>query len=166
MIRINLTPEEQSKLETTRRSRRSQVAERCHDVLLNAQGVSVPHIASRLKRHEHTIRKWLNAYDDHGLVELDHVPPPGRPGTKSQQLNQPLDVLLAQPSIAYGSIEAGWTVNVLCDYLGQHHIDVSDSTIRRSLSAPSTFSRYLADFDARQCHNAHKPSHQTVSQTT
>lgn len=135
MIRIDLTPEEKSKLETIRRSRRSQVAERCHYVLLNAQGFGVPHIARRLERNEHTIRKWLKAYDDHGLAGLDNAPPPGRPGTKSQKLNQQLDALLGQPPSAYGYIEAGWTVDLLRAYLRQHDIDVSDSTVRRALKS-------------------------------
>lgn len=38
MIRIQLSPEELAYLEQTRRARRSQVAERCHYVLLNAAG--------------------------------------------------------------------------------------------------------------------------------
>jgi transposase len=135
MIRIDLTPEEKSKLETTRRSRRSQVAERCHYVLLNAQGVPVPQIAQRLARNEHTIRKWLKAYHGQGLSGLDNAPPPGRPATKAHKLDQHLDGLLAQPPNAYGYIEAGWTVDLLRDYLGQHDLDVSDATVRRALKA-------------------------------
>jgi hypothetical protein len=46
MTRIDLTPAEQRQLETTRGSRRSQVAERRHDVLLNAQGWRVPPIGT------------------------------------------------------------------------------------------------------------------------
>jgi DNA-binding NarL/FixJ family response regulator len=60
MIRLVLSPEEQACLEQTRRSR-PQLAERCHYVLLNAQGWSVPQIARRLDRNEHTIRTWLKA---------------------------------------------------------------------------------------------------------
>jgi transposase len=109
------------------------VAERCHYVLLNAQGV--PQIAQRLERNEHTIRKWLKAYRDQGLSGLANAPPPGRPATKAHQLDQHLDCLLAQPPNAYDYIEAGWTVDLLRDYLGQHHLDVSDATVRRALKA-------------------------------
>ena len=61
MIRLVLSPEDQASLEQTRRSR-PQLAERCHYVLLNAQGWSVPQIARRLDHNEHTIRTWLKAY--------------------------------------------------------------------------------------------------------
>ena len=61
MIRLTLSPEEQAHLEQTRRTR-LHLAERCHYVLLNAQGWSVPQIAQRLNRNEHTIRTWLKAY--------------------------------------------------------------------------------------------------------
>jgi transposase len=135
MIRIALTPEEISQLETTRRSRRSQVAERCHYVLLNAQGWSVPQIAQRLERNDHTIRKWLKAYHQQGLAGLDNAPLPGRPATKGQKLTQQLDTLLAQPPCAYGYLEAGWTVDLLWDHLGQHDLHVSDSTVRRHLQS-------------------------------
>ena len=135
MIRIDLTAEEKSKLETTRRRRRSQVAERCHYVLLNAQGLSVPQIAQRLERNEHTIRKWLKAYDDQGLVGLDNAPPPGRPATKGHKLDQHLDAVLTQTPSAYGYIEAGWTVDLLRDYLLQQDLSVSDSSVRRALKS-------------------------------
>src|SRR5918999_793388 len=72
MIRIQLSPEELAYLEQTRRARRSQVAERCHYVLLNAAGYSVPQIAQRLERHEHTIRKWLCAYRAQGVMGLQN----------------------------------------------------------------------------------------------
>jgi DNA-binding NarL/FixJ family response regulator len=61
MIRIQLRPEALAYLEQTRRTSRSQVAERCHDVLRKASGCGVPQIAQRLERHEHTIRTWLHA---------------------------------------------------------------------------------------------------------
>src|SRR5215813_1104227 len=133
MIRIALTPEETSQLAPTRRSRRAQVAERCRYVLLNAQGWSVPQIAQRYERNAHTIRKWLKAYHTQGLAGLDKAPPPGRPTTKGQKLEQQLDTLLTQAPSAYGSIEAGWTVDVLRDDLGQPDLQVSNTPVRRRL---------------------------------
>jgi transposase len=134
-MRIALTPEETSQLATTRCSRRAQVAERCRYVLRNAQGWSVPQIAQRDERNEHTLRKWLKAYHAQGLAGLDNAPPPGRPATKSQKLEQQLDTLLPQAPSAYGYIEAGWTVDVLRDYRGQHDLQVSDPTVRRCWKA-------------------------------
>ena len=158
MIRIDLTPEEKSKLETTRRSRRSQVAERCHYVLLNAQGLHVPQIAERLERNEHTIRKWLKAYGDQGLAGLDNAPPPGRPANKTRKLDQHMDTLLAQSPSAYGYIEAGWTVDLLRDYLGQHDLRVSDSTVRRHLKAGGWVYKRFANTMPKKAPTADKKS--------
>jgi transposase len=135
MIRIALTPEEISQLATTSRSRRAQVAERCRYVLLNAAGWSVPQIAQRFVRNAHTIRKWLTAYHTQGLAGLDNASPPGRPATQGQQLEQQWDILLPQAPSTYGYIEADWTVDVLRDSLGQHDLQVSDTTVRRRLKA-------------------------------
>lgn len=44
MIHLVLSPDERARLEQARRTR-PHLAERCHDVLLNAEGWSVPHIA-------------------------------------------------------------------------------------------------------------------------
>jgi transposase len=124
-----------AQLVTTSRSRRDQVAERCRYVLLNAAGWSVPQIAQRFVRNEHTMRKWLTADHTQGLAGLDHAAPPGRPATKGQPLEQPLDILVTQAPSAYGYIEAGWTVEVLRDYLGQQDLQVSDTTVRRRLQS-------------------------------
>ena len=69
MIRLVLSPEEHILLEQTRRTR-PHLAERCHYVLLNAQGWRVQQIARRLDHNEHTIRTWLKAYRSAGLTGL------------------------------------------------------------------------------------------------
>jgi DNA-binding TFAR19-related protein (PDSD5 family) len=46
MICLVLSPEDKARLEQARRTR-PQLAERCHSVLLNAEGWSVPRIARR-----------------------------------------------------------------------------------------------------------------------
>ena len=134
MICLVLSPEEKAQVEQARRTR-PQIAERCHDVLLNAEGWSVPHIAQRLDRNEHTIRTWLKAYQTAGLPGLQNTPQPGRPATKSQEVTAQLEHLLAQSPSHCGSIEEGWTVNLIRHYLAQHTGDVSDATVRRQLQA-------------------------------
>jgi transposase len=84
MIRLVLSPEEHALLEQTRRTR-PHLAERCHYVLLNAQGWSVPQIAQRLDRNEHTLRTWLKAYRTAGLTGLQNTPQSGRPATTAQR---------------------------------------------------------------------------------
>src|SRR5919205_3965275 len=134
MIRLVLSPEEIAHLEQARRTR-PQIAERCHYVLLNAEGWSVPHIAQRLDRNAHTIRTWLNAYQTAGLPGLHNTPQPGRPATKGQSVTAHLESLLAQSPSHFGSIEEGWTVDLIRHYLVQHTGDVSDATVRRQLQA-------------------------------
>jgi transposase len=134
MIRLVLSPEEIAHLEQARRTR-PQIAERCHYVLLNAEGWSVPHIAQRLDRNAHTIRTWLKAYQTAGLPGLHNTPQPGRPATKGQSVTAQLESLLAQSPSHFGYIEEGWSVDLIRHYLAQHTGDVSDSTVRRQLQA-------------------------------
>ena len=42
---------------------------------------------------------------------------------------------MAQSPSHFGSIEDGWTVDLIRDYLAQHTGDVSDATVRRQLQA-------------------------------
>jgi len=134
MICLVLSPEETAHLEQARRTR-PQIAERCHYVLLNAEGWSVPHIAQRLDRNEHTIRTWLKAYQTAGLQGLQNTSQPGRPATKGQLVTAHLENLLAQSPTHFGYIEDGWTVDLIRHYLAQHTGDVSDATVRRQLQA-------------------------------
>ncbi len=132
MICLVLSPEETAHLEQARRTR-PQIAERCHYVLLNAEGWSVPQIAQRLDRNEHTIRTWLKAYETAGLQGLQSTPQPGRPATKGQSVTAQLEHLLAHSPSHFGYVEDGWTVDLSRHYLAQQMGDVSDSTVRRQL---------------------------------
>jgi transposase len=134
MIRLALSPEEHACLEQTRRTR-PQLAERCHYVLLNAQGWSVPQIAQRLNRNEHTIRTWLKAYRTAGLPGLHNTPQSGRPATTGQRVSAHIERLLAHSPNHFGYIEDGWTVDLIRDYLAQHQGSASDATVRRQLKA-------------------------------
>jgi transposase len=134
MLRLVLSPDESTRLEQTRRTQ-PPLAERCHYVLLNAQGWSVPHIAPRLDRNEHTIRTWRTAYRAEGLAGLRTTPPPGRPATQGQGVTPQIEHLLVHSPSHFGSMEEGWTVALICDYLAQHQEAVSDATVRRQLQA-------------------------------
>jgi transposase len=134
MICLVLSPEEKVQVEQARRTP-PQIAERCHYVLLNAEGWSVSQIAQRLDRNEHTIRTWLKAYQTAGRPGLQNTPQPGRPATKGQEVTAQLEHLLAQSPSHFGSLEGGWTVDLIRHYLAQHTGDVSDATVRRQLQA-------------------------------
>src|SRR5262245_30466371 len=111
------------------------IAERCYYVLLHAEGWSVSHIARHLDRHAHTVRTWLKASQTAGLQGLQNTPQSGRPATKGQGGSAPLEQLLPQSPTHFGSIEDGWTVDLIRPYLAPHLGDVSDSTVRRQLPA-------------------------------
>ena len=118
MIRLVLSPEEHALLEQTRRSR-PQLAERCHYVLLNAQGWSVPQIARRLDRPEYTIRPWLKAYRSAGLIGWHNMSSSGRPVTTGQRVAAQLERLFAHHPSHGGSLEDRWPVALLRVYLAQ-----------------------------------------------
>ena len=164
MIRLALSPEERARVEQARRTR-PQLAERCHYVLLNAEGWSVPHIAQHLDRNEHTIRTWLKAYRAEGLAGLHNTPQPGRPGTKGHGVTAQLVQLLAHSPSHFGYIEEGWTVDLLRDYLAQHHEAVSDATVRRQLQAGDWVDKRFAKTVPRNAPTAakKKPGWQKLS---
>jgi transposase len=134
MICLALSAEEKAQVEQARRSR-PQIAERCHYILLSAEGWSVPEIARHLDRNEHTIRTWLKAYQASGLPGLQNTPQPGRPATTGQGVTAQLEPLLAPSPRHFGYMEDGWTVDLIRQYLVQHMGDVSDATVRRHLQA-------------------------------
>jgi transposase len=157
MIRLVLSPEEHALLEQTRRTR-PHLAERCHYVLLNAQGWSVPQIARRLDRHEHTIRTWLKAYRSTGLTGLQNTPQSGRPATTGQRVAAQIEKLLAHSPSHFGYIEDSWTVDLLRDYLAQHHAPASDATVRRQLRAGDWVYKRCARTVPRDAPSAEKKS--------
>ena len=132
MIRITLSDDRKRQLEQGRRHR-PRMAERCHYVLLNAQGLGVPQIAKRLERSEQTVRVWLKAYQREGINGLYNAPRSGRPPSKGQALDQQLETLLDHAPADLGYLEAAWTVDLIRDHLAKHQLDVSDSTVRRRL---------------------------------
>ena len=133
MIHIDLIPEQREALEKARRIRTSNLAERCLAVLLCDQGQRVPAMAASLGRHEHTIRSWLKAYRQDGIEGLKDTPPVGRPNRKEQAALTILHPVLANHPSAYGYLEAGWSTNLLVDYLHQQGLESSESTVKRAL---------------------------------
>ena len=133
MIHIDLLPEQRDALAKARRIRSSNLAERCLAVLLSDQGQRVPAIAASMGRHEHTIRSWLKAYRQDGIEGLKDTPPLGRPNRKEQAALTILHPVLAKHPSEYGYLEAGWSTNLLVDYLHQQGLETSESTVKRAL---------------------------------
>ncbi len=133
MIRIQLPHEQREALEKARRIRTSSLAERCFAVLLSDRGHSVPAIALASGRHEHTIRSWLKAYLKEGIAGLKDTPPVGRTNRKELAALTILQPVLAKHPSEYGYLEAGWSTNLLADYLFQQGLEASESTVKRAL---------------------------------
>lgn len=133
MIRIELPPEQRLILEQARRIRSSNLCERCLAVLLSDRGQRVPAIAETMGRHEHTIRSWLKAYLQDGIEGLKDTPPVGRPNRKEQSALTILQPVLAKHPSDYGYLEAGWSTNLLVDYLHRQGLEASESTVKRAL---------------------------------
>lgn len=133
MIRIQLPFEQRQRLEQARRIRTSNLSERCLAVLLSDRGQSVPVIAESIGRHEHTIRSWLKAYLREGIEGLKNTPPPGRTNRKEHEALMILPPVLTKHPSDYGYLEAGWSTNLLVDYLSGQGLSVSESTVKRAL---------------------------------
>jgi transposase len=133
MIRIQLPLEQRQRLEQARRIRTSNLSERCLAVLLSDRGQSVPVIAESIGRHEHTIRSWLKAYLREGIEGLKNTPPPGRTNRKEHEALMILQPVLTKQPSDYGYLEAGWSTNLLVDYLSGQGLSVSENTVKRAL---------------------------------
>ena len=133
MIHIELIPEQREALEKARRIRSTNLAERCLAILLSDRGQRVHAIAEFMGRHEHTIRSWLKAYLQEGIDGLKATPPVGRTNHKEQTALTLLQPVLAQHPSEYGYLEAGWSTNLLVDYLHRQGLETSESTVKRAL---------------------------------
>jgi transposase len=102
-------------------------------VLLCDQGRKVPAIAASMGHHEHTIRSWLKAYLQAGIEGLKVAAPAGRTNRKEQAALTILHPGLAKHPSEYGYLEAGWSTNLLVDYLHQQGLETSESTVTRAL---------------------------------
>jgi transposase len=115
-------------------------------------------MAPRLDRNAHTMRPWLKAYRTAGLTGLSNTPQPGRPATTGQRVSAQLEQLLAHDPTHFGSIEDGWTVDLIRDDLAQHHGPASDATVRRQLKAGDWVYKRFAKTVPRNAPTAEKKS--------
>ncbi len=133
MIRIKLSEEERNQLRQARSTRDSNVSERCLYVLLADEGKGISEIAKQTKRNKHTIRLWLKAYQKGGIGRLKGISPSGRPAQKAPRIYPIILEIVPNSPTEYGYIEAGWTVNMIVDYLKKQGIEASPSTVKRVL---------------------------------
>lgn len=133
MISISLTAQEQAALEKLRLKRNTVAGERAYYVLLSSRGKSIPQISIQVGRNAHTVRLWLKRYQARGIDGLFVEKPKGRPAKLAPELDKLLRPLLESNPEAYGYIEAGWTINLMLDWLTQRNISAHPNTVRESL---------------------------------
>ena len=166
MIKISLTDDDKSALERLRLHHTSNIGERAYMVLLSSEGHSPPVIAKRMGRNSHTVRLWLGRYLSDGLAGLRNHAKPGRPGVKASILEASLESLLNQSPQELGYQEAGWQINLLCDWFQQNK---SLSVCHRTVSSALTKTGYVHKRISKSMPN-HAPSaeekHQKIAEIT
>lgn len=94
-----LSDTEQASLETTyRQSRKHRERQRAHAILLSAQGYSLDQLASILESDRDTISRWLDRWQERGIVGLTDAPRSGRPAKIDAQVEAALREILGSPS--------------------------------------------------------------------
>ena len=134
MIRVQLSDNQRRKLENYRRQASSRDSEKALMVLMNAEGKSVPQIATLLKRHPHTVRDWIKRYIAHGTKGLKREFSPGRPNEKRKKLMEYIEIILSDPPTMHGYQENAWTVPLITHAAKRDlNIEVSKDTVLRAL---------------------------------
>ena len=134
MIKVQLSDEQRMELENFRRQASSEVSEKALMVLMNAEGKSVPQIATLLKRHPHTVRYWIKRYIAYGIKGFNRKFSPGRPNKKRKKLMEYIETILSEPPTMHGYQENVWTVPLITHAAKRDlNIEVSKDTVLRAL---------------------------------
>ncbi len=134
MIRISLGTEEKAALNRLRLTKKSNIGERAHYVLLSDEGKSVQEIAAHLNRNGHTVRLWLKRYLIDGIAGLSSRKNPGRPAKKAPVIESQLQELLSKSPQEYGYQEAGWQINILRDWFAKQGLHACTNTLAKALN--------------------------------
>lgn len=134
MIRISLSPEEKSALNRLRLTKKSNIGERAHYVLLSDEGKSVQEICAHLSRNGHTVRLWLKRYLKDGISGLSSRNNSGRPAKKAPIIESQLQELLSKSPQEYGYQEAGWQINILRDWFAKQGLHACTNTLAKALN--------------------------------
>jgi len=134
MIKIQLTNEQQLKLESFRKQASSKDSEKALMALLSNDGKSVPEIASMLKRNQHTIRDWLKRYRSKGINGLNRNFSPGRPNTMRKKIKQRIEQIIGDSPIKHGYQDSTWSVPLITYEVNKSlNLNASSKTVTRAL---------------------------------
>lgn len=77
---VKLNDEQKSELELgNKNGQQNTFRQRCHYILLNAEGYDIQEIAKIYKKSRQTIGKWIKRYEKEGLLGLKTAKGRGRP---------------------------------------------------------------------------------------
>jgi putative transposase len=128
MLRITLSPDQQTELQALRRGPTLSPADRdrVEMLALSAAGWPVGRIAEHLGYHPETVRRLFRRFPAAGVAAVRHQPPgPGPDRERRTRVEAALSVLLGQPRT--------WTAAQLADALHAEGIALSARQLRRYL---------------------------------
>jgi transposase-like protein len=102
MIRIKLTDEEKMVLERYRSQTSSENSEKALIVIMSSEGRNPVEIARSLKRHPHTVRKWLIRYQKKGVMGLKRLYYSGRSSRLRQAVRKSIQNIIRTSPLEFG----------------------------------------------------------------
>jgi len=134
IIKIELSGQDRSALESVRRKYNDYRSERALAVLHCAEGMKATKIAEILQRTVQTVCSWLKAYQESGIDGLNRDFSPGRPNIRRTQLLPKIEEYLRHSPRDYGWGEDIWSTKVM---IAQFHKEtgepVSVDSVERAL---------------------------------
>ena len=133
-LRIKLSESELKGLEEVRRKTEDARNFRAYMVVLNAQGLRVPEIAEKLRKNEHTVRRWIKRYKNKGIAGLSRELSPGRPREHRNKAISLLGEFISKSPKVYGYVYDTWDKRLIMEeYEKETGTKLSYSTAERAL---------------------------------
>ena len=133
-LRIKLSDSELKGLEEVRRKTEDARNFRAYMVVLNAQGLRVPEIAEKLRKNEHTVRRWIKRYKNKGIAGLSRELSPGRPREHRNKAISLLGEFISKSPKVYGYVYDTWDKRLIMEeYEKETGTKLSSSTAERAL---------------------------------
>ena len=104
-----------------RRSDESRYDHRLHGVLLVAQGMTCPEVATLLGDSRRSVEYWVHRFETRGLAGLQEGARPGRPGRLSDTQLKLVSAALRLPPRDAGLAANLWDGRLLAEYLRRQH---------------------------------------------
>lgn len=104
-----------------RRSEQARYDHRLHGVLLVAQGLTCPQVATLLGDAPRTVQYWVRRFEQDGLSGLADELRPGRPSLLSERQVDEIDQVLRQTPRAHGLGENLWDGKTLSAFIEKQY---------------------------------------------